>query len=316
MVSSICISLLTLLLLFIVYQKKLLLKNRTLFVYPMWGIGNRLRVIRKCFTLSKLLHRDLVIVEHHDDGFNSNIKDLCNFNCKYVSAQYFENFIMKISNVVLFKFNNECTLQTTVQAFDPHVHDNICIYACELHVDGIDNEDNSLYNQFRYKIPYKHKSVVDQIVLHKGNIMGVHVRQGNVNDWKRGYYFGDEWKDIDKLQPTSSPHFCCFDDVSKNLSACPSNIQTLDVYIEKMKEYPSHMFFVCSDRTGCYLYLHQMFPGRIIMNELYLETEHIDSNRGFIDFFCLSLCDEIIVTKISSFADEASRINGVPLIEC
>ena len=231
----------------------------------------------------------MIIVEHIDDGFNSSIKELCNFPVEYVSLYYFRNVIMKISKVVIFKFNDQCTLRANSIDFNKYVNDNICIYACELHVNGIDENDNSIYNLFKYKIPLQFKPTVDKITTHKGNIIGVHIRQGNVNDWKRGYFFGDEWNNINEREPTSSPHFCCFEDKSKNLSACPSNVQPLDVYIKKMNEYPNHMFFICSDRTGCYLYLHQIFPNRIIMNDIYIENEHVNTSRGFVDFFCLSL---------------------------
>jgi len=146
-----------------------------------------------------------------------------------------------------------------------------------------------------------------------GRLVGVHVRQGNVNDWHRGYFFG-EWENISKDQPTSSPHFCCFDNPDKNLSTCPSNTQTIDAYVAKMQQYPPEtMFFVCTDRTGCTLYLHQQFPDRVLMNDIYLETKVVNTYRGFVDFLCLSLCNEIVVSRMSSFADEASRIHDIPI---
>jgi len=67
--------------------------------------------------------------------------------------------------------------------------------------------------------------------------------------------------------PTSSPQFCCFNDESKNCSAPPSNIEYIDAYINKTNTYPvDTIFFVCSDQTGCLLYLHQMFPNRMMLS--------------------------------------------------
>jgi len=37
----------------------------------------------------------------------------------------------------------------------------------------------------------------------------------------------------------------------------------------------------------------------------------IDTQRGFDDFICLGACREIITSQVSSFSDEAKRINDI-----
>ena len=153
-----------------------------------------------------------------------------------------------------------------------------------------------------------------KIKSNRSNVIGVHIRQGNVNDWHRGYFYGDEWNNISTKEPESSPHFCCFEDSSKNLSACPSNIQHIEQYVTKMRTYPKNTsFFVCSDRIGCLVYLHQIFPNRIIMNEAIIEGKDVDTKRGFDDFICLGACSEIITSKVSSFSDEAKIIRNIKI---
>tara|TARA_Y100000389_G_C17023409_1_gene299938 strand:- start:28 stop:495 length:468 start_codon:yes stop_codon:yes gene_type:complete len=150
----------------------------------------------------------------------------------------------------------------------------------------------------------------------RAGAIGVHVRQGNVNDWERGFFFNDEWKDISKRDPTSAPLMCCFKDETKNLSACTSNVTHLERYIEKMNEFPNAVFFVCSDRPGCLLYLYQKFPNRILSNPPSVEKATIDTDSGMKDFICLSKCTTILCSKLSTFCNEASRINSIPVIMC
>jgi len=286
--------------------------NNYIYVWPLWGIGNRLRTIRVCYNIAKMTNRKICIIEQDDDGFRGSMKKMFNLPFKHISLSFFEKIICKLEEIPMIQFNEQCSYIGSVEDFKQYK--SFCLKACEVKLKDIDSYDNSIYDLMKPKFSSKYKNMISKI--NETKAIGVHIRQGNVNDWHRGYFFGDEWKDISIKQPTSAPQFCCFRDSSKNLSACPSNIQYIEVYIEKMKTFPENtIFFICTDRPGCSLYLHQMFPSRIIMNEIDVENIRVDTYKGWNDFYCLASCSSIIVTNISSFSDEASRVHNIPILE-
>jgi len=285
--------------------------RNVIFVQALWGIGNRLRTIRKTCSLAKHLNRDVVIIDHVDDGLKVPMKAFFGVRTIHMPLLVFKIFYEPYC--AHFIFNDQCTLKHDVSVFESVGRKNIFIKACELNIKGVDMDDRSIYKTWKPMIDDKSKRIIKSIKKHK-RVVGVHIRQGNVNDWDRGYFFNDEWKDIKTRQPDSAPHFCCYDSKNKNLSSCTSNIQPLEQFISKMKEYPTDTYFyVCSDRVGCIIHLYQLFPGKIISNDIEMETAKLDIYKSMQDFICLSECNEMIVSDISSFSDESRRINNIPV---
>lgn len=308
-------------LVFVIYFTLLFLKlnsivfsNNVIFVKPLWGIGNRLRTIRRANALAKHLNRQLVVVEHVDDGLKLSMKMLFGIRLLHMSPIIFKLIYERWC--VPFKFNDQCSLKHDVSVFDKAVtnNNNIYITACDMNISGVDMNDRSIYETWKPYKDTKTQQIIKQLKKHK-RVVGVHIRQGNVNDWERGYFFNDEWKDIKQREPDSAPHFCCYDDKNKNLSACTSNVQNLDGFIKRMKKYPTDThFFVCSDRVGCIIHLYQLFPNRITSNNVEMEGEQLDIYKSMQDFLSLAACDEIIVSDVSSFSDEAKRINDIRVV--
>ena len=291
-------------------------QNRdTVYVWPLWGIGNRLRTIRVCYALARQTGKDLALIEHDDDGFQGSMARLFGHPFRSVSKTYFTNVLCRTQTISMFEFNQECAL--AIDKKELTRPGSICIKACEVKIDNAPHlmKDRSVYAQLRLQVPSECKRILSDIVRTKA--VGVHVRQGNVNDWERGYFFNDEWKGIRERDPTSAPLMCCFEDGSKNLSACTSNVTHLEKYIEKMKEFPKTTnFFICSDRPGCLLYLHQIFPDRILSNPPSIEAKTVDTKAGMKDFVCLANCTKIICSQLSTFCNEASRVNDIPVLFC
>ena len=291
-------------------------KNNVLYVWPLWGIGNRLRTLRVCFAISKYMKKEMVIIEHEDEGFKGSISKIFGLPFKTVSLKYFLTVISPLQNVPVVNYTEQCANRLSYDILSKHKNTSVCFKGCEIRFDS-DNlnfvNDRSLYSYIHFTPP----TVSIDKVLHEirtKSAIGVHIRQGNVNDWERGFFFNDEWRGISKKEPESAPLMCCFEDKSKNLSACTSNVTYLERYIKKMKTFPNDTtFFICSDRPGCMLYLHQLFPNRIISNSLAIETKLIDTMRGVYDFYCLSQCTKIIATDVSTFCDEARRIGNIPV---
>tara|TARA_Y100000389_G_C17470688_1_gene530392 strand:+ start:2471 stop:3430 length:960 start_codon:yes stop_codon:yes gene_type:complete len=288
--------------------------NNVMFIKPMWGIGNRLRTIRKLIPVAKYTNRRIILIEHEDDGLQKiTMKKL--FGIPFLHIPMYLFILIYSRTCVTIKYNVECTLKYDIQEIvDKSVGRNVLMIGCEVNINKINMEDRSLYDIWN---PYKDNNtntLINQIKSHNGKVIGVHIRQGNINDWERGYFFSEEWRGIKDKEPESAPHFCCYEDKSKNLSACTSNVQGLEGFIREMKKYPKDVkFFICSDRTGCMLHLYQLFPQRIISNSVDIETPKLDIYKGMQDFLALSECDEIIVTNVSSFSKEASMIRNIPV---
>ena len=288
--------------------------QKRLYIAPMWGIGNRLRTIRDAYTLSRTLNRKLVIVEQHDKYFNTSMKALWNFPFPHVSLNAIENLVGK--DVVDIPYNDGCSLKATLGDLKTHAQSDVFVKACGFIIEDMPS-NNDVYSLSQYQIPLAYKSFVDSVIANSSTMVGIHVRQGSVIDWKSGYFFSDDWKDISTREPESAPYFCCHEDKSKNLSACSSTqwLQPIEKYIAKMRSYPADTkFYVASDRVGCAIYLYQTFPGRVFMNDIKLEDGFIHVARDYVDFYCLSLCKEIVVSKVSSFADEARRVRDIPIV--
>lgn len=295
---------------------KLMNKKNLLYVWPLWGIGNRLRTLRVCFAISKYMGKEMVIIEHEDEGFKGSISKIFGLPFKTVSLMYFINVIAPTYNVPVLDYNEECANKLNFDILSKHQNSSVCIKGCEIRFDGDTLDfvnDRSLYTHIHFNPPVGEITKILEEIRNKSAI-GVHIRQGNVNDWERGFFFNDEWKDISTKEPESAPLMCCFEDNTKNLSACTSNVTYLERYIKKMKTFPNHTtFFICSDRPGCMLYLHQLFPNRILSTSLTIETKLIDTMKGVYDLYCLSQCSRVIATDVSTFCDEARRIGNIPV---
>ena len=123
-----------------------------------------------------------------------------------------------------------------------------------------DGNNNEIFIPFdKPTFPRHQYNFIQKII--KSNAVGVHIRQGNKNDYDRGYFFSEEWRGINERLPKCSPQFCCFADKSKNLSACPSNISPIEKYAEAMKKFPPDtIFFVCADRPVVPFICIKFFP--------------------------------------------------------
>lgn len=309
-----CLALIFICLLFRVCLRSTHPSHPVLYVFPLWGIGNRLRTVRVCYNIARKLGHELVVLEHFDDGFDEpSLVELLNLPFRSMSVDDFK----RMTTVPTVEYNSQCTLKITANELEAYRQQTFCIKACAVEVEGDNalNDDNSMYNPIRFKLNDADERELSKIFNTRKNLVGVHIRQGNVNDWSRGYFFNEEWRDISSRDPTSSPQFCCFKDTDKNMSSCTSNVTPVELYVARMKEFPPDTeFFVCADRTGCLLYLHQMFPNRIHMLPLAIQTDRVNTKAGLADFYGLSQCSKVIVSHVSSFADEARRVKDIPVI--
>lgn len=296
-----------------------------LFVKPIWGIGNRLRVLRKAFALSNILNRRLVVVESNDTFFDyKSMKELFGIDdLDFISTDEYDDIKLKHHDDIYYIKRDENSCETgdhlNIQQLSKTKNKMLSLDAtCDVLNDEL-NEDNdfyklvpSVFNDYEYeKITIRQRFSRNPFIKGAGKIVGVHIRQGSIADYVNGNFFGT-WNNSDK---TNYPLFPQFKDRRKNLSAYHPSAASIEDFIEAMNRYDkSTMFFICSDRIGTLLYLYQKFPNRILMNPLVMPNKKPNSRVALQDLLTLSKCDEIIISGIGSFSFEASMIRKVPII--
>lgn len=274
-------------------------------VSPMWGLCNRLRTLRVAHDLAKALNRRLAVVDNTDDKefksmFNGRLRDL-------FTSQHLTFIDMLPAESSQFTYNNDCTLTTSLTEMKKVRSKYIVIKACGLTVDGL-TETNEFYKSL---VPttltnQRMSSALAQITP---TTVGVHIRQGNISDYRKGNFFGAWKKDQD---PNKLPIECCTESNSA-VSVCPDNAPRIEKFIEAMNKSNASNFFICSDRPGCYKALNDAFAGRIISNPVEIEYD-ANALNAFCDWYCLANCSQIIVTSISSFSGEAAKMNNAKVI--
>ena len=286
-----------------------------LFVRGMWGLANHLRTYNVAYDLAQELGRKLVIVNNRDFAFYQ--VDFADFgtldldDVQFISADELDGIISENHKVV--EYNQEdCTMYNSASQWnDINHYDDILIHACGLiPYDGLPITDR-FYKALmpNDKVNSIIKPVMDRINECRENgqqVIGVHIRQGSIKDYETGYFFGP-WDNSKKHVPA----LCCFDDTTKNACSCPDAAPGIEGFHRAMKNHKNVVYFVCSDRPGCVLYLEQEYSGKLIYNPNALRIEHdVDTVSAFCDWYCLSQCDHLILTNVSSFSTEAIRYRG------
>lgn len=285
-------------------------EDRWIVVSPMWGLCNRLRTLRVAHDLAKALNRKLAVVDNTNDNefksmFDGRLRDL--FSSPFVT--FLDAMpVTSTSNSTQFTYNGgDCSLTTSLTEMSAVTMKYLVIKACGLTVDGL-TETNEFYKSL---VPTT--TVIQRMSLALAQIgpttVGVHIRQGNISDYRKGNFFGAWKKDKD---PNKLPTKCCTESNAVN-QLCPDNAPHIEKFIEAMNKFNASKFFVCSDRPGCYKVLHDTFAERIISNPVEIEYDAKALN-AFCDWYCLANCSQIIVTSISSFSTEAAKMNNAKVI--
>ena len=214
-----------------------------MYVFPLWGIGNRLRTLRVCYNIAQQSGHAIVIVDNIDEGFDHpSLTALAGLPFCHISRKSFERM-----NLPMLTHNDSCILRIPRTDLDIYANRSFCIQGCAVEITDEThlNESNTMYKLLKFNLPPEYHSMFASI-RNNPKVIGVHIRQGSVNDWSRGYFFNEnEWKDIQNLKPETSPQFCCFEEASINLSACTSSVVAVDKYINRMKQFASDtVFFV------------------------------------------------------------------------
>lgn len=286
-------------------------KDRWIVISPMWGLCNRLRTLRVGHDLAKALNRHLAVIDNTNDQeftsmFNGRLRDLfSNQHVRFIDAVPTDG---TVSEFTYNSPNNDCTFVTTLAEMTKIESDYIVIKACGLSVYGL-VESDEFYKSI-IPTPIAANRMMAALNQISPTTVGVHIRQGNISDYRKGNFFGAWKKDQD---PNKLPIQCCTSANSAD-QVCPDNAPHIEKFIDAIRTlHGSPTVFICSDRPGCYQVLTTAFPGRVISNPVEIEYD-ANALNAFCDWYCLAKCSQIIVTSISSFSTEAAKMNNAKVI--
>jgi hypothetical protein len=272
-----------------------------------WGMCNRLRTYNTVYELGGRVGRQTIIVNDADQYhqfFGGDWEQLIQIPIPMVKRSFLEGKQL----ATVGTSNEDCGITVKLEDLLKVQDKYILIRSCDVIVDI------ELRDEF-YKLLRPSERVLEIIRENLNRIqsercVGVHIRQGNMSDYNYGYFFG-KW---DNSAAGENPLFCCFADPLKNLSACPANVIVIERFVEAMRaEGDNTVFFVCTDRPGCMLWLEQMFPKRILYNKIQIEYD-VDVFQAFCDWYCLANCRRMILSGPSSFSTEAAKLYGAERI--
>jgi len=279
-------------------------KQTTLYVCPMWGLANRLRVLRVAYAICEDRGWKLVVVHSPDKGYDApHLKDLFD-----VPGIEYQDSIPPNTPLLKFNVENDCMIQTTIADIQASVRNGrVAIKTCGFKSDKKLDGGALMYKKMkpRSEILAACGDVL-RVLQNKQNTVGVHIRQGSIPDYQYGQFFGTWDSDKEKGLPTA----CCHQNRALNKSPCTRHAPVIEKFIKIMKTMSEDtVFFVCSDRPGCIDVLERAFPGRIISNT-WVDTSTNDAFGAFCDWWCLSRCQTLICSGMSSFSHEARHMSG------
>lgn len=282
----------------------------TLYVETMWGLANRLRCMRVAYDLARALEMRLVIVHKPDKGYTgAHPRDLFD-----VPGVEYETCIPLLTRTIQYNVPKDCTLRMPLDELRVEAArcTTLGIRACKLEIAGLDlgSPPHEFYAFMRPsdRVRDACAPIVAAMDACRGPVVGVHIRQGSVPDFKLGYFFGP-WDNADQsVLPTG----CCFADKGKTgKTPCPPSAPCVDKFETAMRSFPSSAtFFVCSDRPGCIAHLRDVFGrDRVLTNENATTLEN-DAFGAFCDWYCLTRCSNLVLSGVSSFSIEVQKSSG------
>jgi hypothetical protein len=271
----------------------------------MWGLANRLRVLRVAYGICLAEGWKLVVVHVPDKGYDSpHLQDLFD-----VPGIEYQDSIPKNTPLMKFNVDNDCMIQTTIADIKASVRNGrVAIQTCGFK-EGRATKTIMMYKRMQPRPDVLHACRdVLRVLQRSRKTVGIHIRQGSVQDYQYGKFFGDWEKENTK--ENRLPTTCCHQDRALNRSPCTRHAPVIEKFIRIMQTMPEDsVFFVCSDRPGCIDVLEQTFPGRIVTNA-WVDTSTNDAFGAFCDWWCLSRCKHLICSGMSSFSHEAKTMSG------
>lgn len=270
-----------------------------IYIQPIWGLGNRIRTLRHTYELGRLTGRDVVLVDGPDDTFFSgSLKEHLHLDME--SIRYEDFFNIEFEKEIPASRTSKCEITVSIDEITS-VKGNIYISgACHVFCKEHDLDTNHMWSMHKFYKP-------------QTDIVGIHIRQGSLTDYAYKNFFG-EWN-TEESRKGGEPYYCCFENKNNNFSSCPSNIQNFEAFEHIMRNYPSSQkFIVVSDRPGCVIEMHKRFPGQIMEQTIRIGRE-TDMESTCNDWINLATCKEIIISNISSFSYEASRVYNAIMVK-
>ena len=282
--------------------------EKTLFLKPQWGLGNRLRTMSGAFTVAKRLNARCLVLWEKNDHFPQHIEELYS-NIPITTTLPHDIKTEKPGN-------SACEWRSTLQTLENKLP--CLISSCMFEIKDTEKDRHEFY-QWAQLTPTVSKWI-DQYcnLLHtsSGSTIGLHLRQGDIADARDNHFFGQWTREKEKLVIQSESDLPCCSDTNRDSPTCPSNIETIDKRLEAIKnEEIDHetKIWVATDRTNCIkAFEEKLKPASVVyLGSLDFNRKNAterDMRLALVDMYMLAKCNRFYGSYISSFTKEVEVI--------
>ena len=268
-------------------------KTKTLFVRPLWGLGNRLRTISGAFSAAYRLGCRCVIIWDIDPHCPQHVNELFS-NIPTVSKAP--------TGVREFKLDRQCEFEHSLTTLERNLP---CIVtACKFWTDEADRYRHEFYAWAKL-VPSIQASLrrysAGFITAHSPTI-GIHLRQGDIADAKDKH---SQFESVDALP-------CC---LKEDTPGCPPETVTVRSVTDKIRRRPQNRYWIATDRVQCIEELKTMLnPCDAIryigcFGDETIDLYNRDIRVALVDMYMLASCKLFYGSDdISSFSTEVHVI--------
>jgi len=276
--------------------------SKSIFLQPINGLGNRLRLIQSYYKLCVFTKRNLKVFWSVSPGFSNakfeDLFDLDSINRSVISFISEKDFLkaraknLILDNYILQSESLDYSVKDKSNIIDKLLNDSLTFKGsiCPNYIFNKEKNVNNIYRKFNNNCfisalqPNKNlQNEINKISnSFDSNTLGVHIRRGDAvnSPWKDKYLFSSD-----------------------------------QMFFEKIKNHKSKVFL----STDCEITQSKIlseFGDKIIynFNKKFNDSKqsHLDfkpfQKCGVIDMYCLSRCENIIGTNWSSFSEVSSCI--------
>lgn len=266
-----------------------------IYIFPLAGLANRMRVIASALSLSNDLKQKVLIVWKKDNGLNADFEILFKKNPQLLVKKhnvFYQLFFYVGQNPILNKFREILHLTFKVDLFITEKEIPELVWKNN---DNLIIEDKKIKNialitchQFKsIDLTLSQLLPVDfiyfkakNLVLNKKNVIGLHIRRK------------------DHQESIIHSPLCVFEE---------------KIIFEIIND-PEVNFYLSTDDIETINYLTGKYKKRIIyFDKKFDRSCPINIVDAYVDFCALSMCNKIYGSYFSSFSFVASKINNIEL---
>jgi len=262
-----------------------------IYVRPTWGLSNRLRTIAGAFVVGRAVGRNVVVIWGTSPQCPQNLTDFFQGVPSAPGPPAGAALLQRNPRTCEFRADNLSGLEQVPG--DRPIYVNGCDFAVKHVTDQRYLAFHALHLQPALRA--EARALIALIRRPGRRAVGVHIRQGSLQDARQGAFFGPFRRP--PAGTTGLP--CCTEGGPRWV--CPARARPLGSYAAAMRKAAgvaaSSVFFVAADRPSCLSRLERQPGGLDIVHSHLPATDRAGSNNAtaaILDMYGLAVCERVI----------------------